>query len=314
MKNRPVVLVTGCNGFVGFWLIDILSNKGYDVIGLDNSENSNVSGIKYRKVDILNLQAVADVIKEFKPDYIFHLAAISYLPEADKSPRNSLMINILGSVNLFEAVKEYSPKSKLLYVGSSKQYGNVSKNGISENDISAPSNFYAVSKHSGELIGKQYAHDFGLHFYFARSFNHTGPGQSPLFVCSDWASQVAKIALGKSPPIIKVGDLESTVDFSDVRDVVTAYVSIVEKGKAGEVYNVCSGRGVDLHWILSYLIEKSSIKITIQEEIDRKRSHSTNRHLTGDNSKLKSDTNWENQFSLERTLDELYEYWIEKLK
>jgi GDP-4-dehydro-6-deoxy-D-mannose reductase len=314
MKNVPIALVTGSNGFVGFWLVDLLLKKKYRVVGLDYLQSSNISGIEYTQIDILKSQAVSDLINEIQPDYIFHLAAISYLPHADKSPQNALMINIAGSINLFDAVKKHSPKSKLLFVGSSKQYGNISKDKISENDTAEPSNFYAVSKQCGELIGKQYAHDFGLQFYFARSFNHTGPGQSPLFVCSDWASQVAKISLGKMPPLINVGDLNSTVDFLDVRDVVAAYVSIIENGKAGEVYNVCSGEGVDLRWILSYLISKSDIEITIQEDIAKKRSHSTNKLLTGDNSKLKNETGWENQIALGRTLDEVYHFWIKELK
>jgi GDP-4-dehydro-6-deoxy-D-mannose reductase len=116
------------------------------------------------------------------------------------------------------------------------------------------------------------------------------------------------------PPVIIVGDLMSTVDFLDVRDVVAAYVSIVENGKAGEVYNVCSGEGVELRWILSYLISKSDIEVTIQEDIEKKRSHSTNKLLTGDNSKLKNDTGWKNRIAMEITLDEIYEFWIKELK
>ena len=146
-----------------------------------------------------------------------------------------------------------------------------------------------------------------------RSFNHTGPGQSPRFVCSDWARQVAAISRGIADPVITVGDLSATIDFSDVRDVVDAYRLILERGKPGEVYNVCSGNGVDLSWILGYLCDKAPVPVVVKHADGKLRAHKSSVKMIGSHEKLTGHTGWRPAIPLQRTLDELFAWWVEEL-
>lgn len=311
MNNHPVALITGSNGFVGQWLADLLQLNGYKVIGIDNTDISRNDKIDYEKVDILESSKLSVLIEKTQPELIFHLAGVSYLPDADRSPSRSIEINVLGTLSLFESVRMACPSSKILFVGSSKEYStNVNATVITEDIHPAPENFYGISKYCGEMFGQQYVRQFGMKIYLTRPFNHTGPKQAPLFVCSDWAKQIVNIERGIASPTLLTGNLESTIDFTDVRDVVDAYYKIVKHGKAGEVYNICSGVGYTLEWILTYLTSKSSKKITIQQESAKQRNHATNRYLTGDNSKLKKHTGWNYTIPLEKTLDDLYDYWL----
>jgi GDP-4-dehydro-6-deoxy-D-mannose reductase len=144
---------------------------------------------------------------------------------------------------------------------------------------------------------------------FSRSFNHTGPGQSPRFVCSDWAKQVVAIIHNQAEPTLSVGNIETIIDFTDVRDVVQAYIAILEKGKSGEIYNVCSGIGFELKWILGYLISKSSKPISIQSLDKKIRTHKTNNKILGDFSKLHSHTEWKPAIPFKQTLDDTFNFW-----
>jgi GDP-4-dehydro-6-deoxy-D-mannose reductase len=304
-------IITGSNGFVGKWLADLLQASGYHIFGIDNAETSRNPSIEYAKVNILEKDKLCNLFASVKPEMIFHLAGVSYLPDADKSPLSSIEINVLGSLSIFEAARIASPSSAILFVGSSKEYSsNINATVITEDIHPLPENFYGITKYSAELFGQQYVRQFGMKISFTRSFNHTGPGQSPLFVCSDWAKQIVNIERGLSEPVLLTGSLESTIDFTDVRDVVDGYYRILKYGKAGEVYNVCSGRGFTLEWILTYLTEKSSKKIEIRSEQSKQRGHATNRYLTGDNSKLMKHTGWKCTIPIEKTLDDLYEYWM----
>jgi GDP-4-dehydro-6-deoxy-D-mannose reductase len=164
-----------------------------------------------------------------------------------------------------------------------------------------------------ELAGVQYVQQYGLDVRFTRSFNHTGPGQPPRFVCSDWAKQVAEIALKKSSPHISVGDLSPTIDFTDVRDVVRAYAAILEHGKKGEVYNVSSGRGIALETILSHLLKKCATPIAVDRDASKIRANKTSIKITGDHSKLTRDTGWNPAIPIEQTLDDIYRDWMGRL-
>jgi GDP-4-dehydro-6-deoxy-D-mannose reductase len=313
MSNQSVALITGSNGFVGQWLADLLQFNGYKVFGIDNADFSRNQKIDYEKIDILEVTKMAGIIEKTQPELIFHLAGVSYLPDADRSPSKSIQINVLGTLTLFESVRVNCPSSKILFVGSSKEYSsNVNATVITEDIHPSPENFYGISKYCGEMFGQQYVRQFGMKIYFTRPFNHTGPGQSPLFVCSDWAKQIVAIERGLASPVLLTGNLESTIDFTDVRDVVDAYYKILMHGKAGEVYNICSGIGYTLEWILTYLTKKSSKTITIQQESAKQRNHATNRYLTGANLKLKKHTGWNYTIPMEKTLDDLYDYWLKQ--
>jgi GDP-4-dehydro-6-deoxy-D-mannose reductase len=303
-------LITGINGFAGHHLADLLSRRGRRVVGIGIEQVCSLADVSYEMVDITDCDSVAGALGRIQPQEIYHLAGVSFPAEADRTPRPALEINITGTVSVIDAMKRFCPKARLLVVGSSKEYDINAEGLVSENATPNPANFYGISKYATELIGLQYHRQYGLDIRFTRSFNHTGPGQSFLFVCSDWARQVAMADCGRSPAEIRVGDTGFEIDFSDVRDVVAAYVLIMEKGKSGQVYNVCSGRTQKLSAVLEYLIGKSTKKITVTSEEKKLREVKTYRKLAGDNSKLRRETGWEPSIPFEKTLDDLFDYWV----
>ena len=307
-------LITGSNGFVGKWLIDHLHSKRFDVYGIDLQKRSNYPSVTYYPLDILDTKKITPLIAELKPHMIFHLAGVSFLPDADHSPRQSIDSNISGATAILEAIRTGSPDSRLLLVGSAKEYSDsILSDGVTEETPPQPTNFYGISKYAGELLGLQYCRQFGIDVRCTRSFNHTGPGQSSRFVCSDWARQVAAIGLGLTEPLVTVGDLNATIDFSDVRDVVVAYFLILDKGKTAEVYNVCSGNGIDLSWILGYLVNKTSRPVTVQYIDEKRREHKSNVKMIGSHRKLTDHTGWVPTIPLRQTLDEMFDWWVRKL-
>jgi GDP-4-dehydro-6-deoxy-D-mannose reductase len=315
MTATGKTLITGITGFVGKWLSEYLISKNLEVYGVDRWAQCPYDGVKYQQIDILNTSLLGKFLQRVQPDTIYHLAAISFLPEADLSPAHALEINIMGTVSILDALKQYCPSAKILLVGSSREYSDeINSEQVSEAIHPSPTNFYGISKYAAELIGQQYHRQYGLDIRCTRSFNHTGPAQSPRFVCSDWAKQVASIELGLTDATISVGDLDSVIDFTDVRDVVRAYYSILENGTSGRVYNVCSGKGVSLQWILRFLISKSTKEITINSDEKKLRLHKTNTIMLGDNSLLRNETGWKILVPFEKTLDDLYDYWLRCLQ
>jgi GDP-4-dehydro-6-deoxy-D-mannose reductase len=306
--------ITGINGFVGKYLSEYLAAQGWKVAGMDRCPTCSCPGVSYFEGDILDTAALVQLLFSIRPQQIFHLAGISVPGDADASPRNALDVNIMGAASVLDAVRQACPSSRTLLVGSSKQYSDaVVSDAIAEETLCRPTNFYGISKYAAELIGLQYVTQYGLDVRCARSFNHTGPGQPPRFVCSDWAKQAAAIELGKAEPLIRVGDVEPAVDFTDVRDVVRAYHCIMEKGGAGEVYNVCSGRAIALKELLAMIVAKSGKRIVIEQDAARLRQHRTGIKTVGDHAKLTRATGWKPEIPLSKTVDDLYRYWLTSL-
>jgi len=307
-------LITGINGFAGHHLAALLARHGRQVTGIGIEQVCSLDNVTYEMVDITDCDSVADAFGRLRPQEIYHLAGVSFPAEADRTPRPALEINITGTVSVVDAMKRFCPKAKLLVVGSSKEYDINAEGLVSEESLPNPTNFYGISKYATELICLQYHRQYGLDIRFTRSFNHTGPGQSHLFVCSDWARQAALAACGLGPAEIRVGDTGFEIDFSDVRDVVGAYVLIMEKGRSGQVYNVCSGRTQKLSAILEYLIGKSAKKIAVSREEKKVREVKTYRKLAGNNSKVRRETGWEPSVPFEKTLDDVFDYWMREIK
>ena len=307
-------LITGINGFAGRHLHELLAKKGRRVVGLGIEQICDLPDVQYEMVDITDCDSVAQALKRLAPDEIYHLAGVSFPAEADRTPRSALEINITGTISVIDAMKRFCTGGKLLVVGSAKEYDINAEGLVSEESIPNPTNFYGISKYATELIGQQYCRQYDLDIRFTRSFNHTGPGQSYLFVCSDWARQVAMAECGFGPAEVRTGDCGVEIDFSDVRDVVNAYWLIMEKGKKGRVYNVCSGRTRKLSGILDYLVKKSSKRIKAIREEKKLREVKTYRRLAGDNARLRAETGWKPAIPFEKTLDDLYEYWLREIK
>lgn len=306
-------LITGITGFAGGHLKEFLRKKYIDVFGIaDPKFPSDEKGIYV--LDIRKFKALKEIVRNLKPDFVFHFAAISNVSKSWLNKRLTFQTNFFGTLNLLEAIKLASPDSKTLLVGSAEMYGNVPENKqpIKENFPINPINPYATSKAAQELLGKLYRNGEELNIYFVRSFNYTGPRQSENFVCSDLARQIVRIEKGLSPPIIKTGNLEIKRDFSDVRDVIKAYYLILTAGKKGEIYHTCSGKSFRIREILDILLSYTNKKIKIVEDTRKKRKHDIP-VLHGNFEKLRNDTGWEPEIPIEKTLFDLINWWRLKL-
>jgi GDP-4-dehydro-6-deoxy-D-mannose reductase len=306
--------ITGASGFVGRFLLQALKERGHTCFGTTYPDHPEAVKPLCRngvcKLDIRNKERVEAALRTARPDWVFHLAAVSNVGYSWTYRRETLETNILGTFQVLEGVKTAAPDARVLFVSSSDVYG-VSKQldrALLENDPVDPVNPYAYSKISGEQLCRFYSHIEGLDIVVSRSFPHTGPGQSKDFVCSDWAYQIAAIEQEKIKPVIHVGNIEVKRDFSDVRDTVKAYIALLEKGHSGEMYNVARGRSIALKDILYILTDSSSCRIDI--EVDQSKLRKVDiPDLRGNHHKIKAHTGWEADIPLSRTLTDLLHFW-----
>lgn len=302
-------LIIGAAGFVGYYLANELLNNGDEVYCTKlNHEKIDNSKAKVVDLDICDAMAVKTVLAEVKPDAIYHLAAQSSVALSWKRPALTAQINIVGTINVLEAAREIVPEARILLVGSSEEYGPINLDRqIKEDDISNPKNIYALTKLSVEHLGKMYAQAYKMNIFMTRSFNHIGPRQIPQFVVADFASQVAKIEAGEQEPIIRVGNLESYRDFTDVRDIVCAYRIIVNKSQTGEVYNVGSGHAIKIRDILDILLSESKVKISV--EIDKSRFRPIDiKKIEANVSKIES-LGWTRRYAIKDTIIDVLNYF-----
>jgi len=296
---------------VGGYLREFLKSRRFDVWGTAYPERPQHSlEENLFHLDIRSERDIFKCINRAKPDWVFHLAAVSNVRHSWERRKETFETNLLGTSNLFEAVRRYAPRARVLFVSSSDVYGaeRSSNQPLDEKAEVLAMNPYAYTKLSGELLSEFYTRVENLDIVITRPFPHTGPGQSADFVCSDWAYQIARIEKGDGKPEIKVGDISVQRDFTDVRDVVKAYAILLEKGKRGEIYNICSGKSYSLESILHMLLSFSSQSIEIR--VDSQKMRKTEIPvLVGDNRKIKSELSWKPTIPMEKSLRELLDFW-----
>lgn len=312
------VLITGAVGFVGNYLIEHLKKQNlYEIYGtklLFEKEQDN--NINYLNLDIKNKEEVEKVISDVKPDIIFHLAAQSSVKMSWENPVETINININGTINLLESVKNNNPKCVILLIGSSEEYGTSIKghDDIKEDTICMPENIYAISKYAIEHIGKTYHKAYGMNIIMTRSFNHIGPRQSSTFVVSDFCKQVALIEENQTlPKVIEVGNLEAYRDFTDVRDIVKAYTLLITKGIPGEIYNVGSGKSYQISSIITKILKNTDENIEVKVNQNKFRPIDIPK-ITANIDKLKNDTSWNQEYSIDETIKDTLGYWRQKVK
>src|SRR5690349_9013559 len=262
------VLVTGVTGFAGSHLVDYMLTRGdSEIYGIQRwrSRTENIEHFAGRitmlECDLRDATSTRDTLEKVRPDWIFHLAAQSFVPTSWIAPTESLTTNVLAQVNLFEAVRHLGLKCRIQLACSSEEYGLVHGDElpIRETNPLRPLSPYAVSKVTQDLMGFQYWKSYGLDIVRARAFHHTGPRRGDAFSTSTFAKQVAEIEIGRREPVVMAGDLKPVRDFSDVRDIVRGYWDLLERGVAGEVYNLCSGLEWTIERMLTFLISQSRV-------------------------------------------------------
>ena len=306
------VVIIGAAGFVGHYLIDHLYEQyGWSIVATKmKAERLEKEGIKVRDLDILELDEIAELLKEEKPDYIFHLAAQSSVALSWKNPQLTVDINIKGTCNVLEAVRMWDYKPRLLLIGSSEEYGWIlpEESPVTETTPVRPGNIYAATKACQNMLGTIYAKAYGMDVMMVRAFNHIGPNQLPVFVVADFCSQVAAIEKGQKEPVIRVGNLAAKRDFTDVRDVVRGYGMIMLSSQSGATYNVGRGSSIAINEILQKILSMSNVPITV--EIDEQKFRPVDiPDIVADVSLLEKDTGWQAKIPIEETLEETLEYW-----
>jgi GDP-4-dehydro-6-deoxy-D-mannose reductase len=315
-------LITGITGFAGSHLAEFLlaEHPDVEVFGtyrwrsrMENIEHLRAK-IKLLETDLRDYSSVARALERARPDFIFHLAAQSFVPSSWSAPTETLTTNISAQTNLFEAIRALGLDPVVQIACSSEQYGLVhpDETPIKETNPLRPLSPYAVSKVAQDFLAYQYFQSYGLKAIRTRGFNHTGPRRGDVFVTSNFCSQVAAIELGLQEPVIRVGNLEAIRDFTDVRDMVRAYWLAVNHAKPGEVYNIASGTGIHIREMLDRVLALASVKVTIEVDPARLRPSDVE-ILIGDSSKFRADTGWEPRIPFEQTLRDLLAYWRETL-
>lgn len=305
-------LIIGAAGFVGNYLIDHIQRNCIWSITVTKMKHEMVSwtGVDVRNLDILDFDEVKALIDDVHPDYIFHLAAQSSVALSWKNPGLTVDVNIKGSLNVLDSIRELNLNPSVLLIGSGEEYGHVkeNENPIDEDNTLRPGNIYAVTKACQNMIGSIYASAYGMNVMMVRAFNHIGPNQMPVFVVSDFCKQIVEIENNLRKPIIQVGNLSACRDFTDVRDVVRAYVLLAEKGASGETYNVGTGGAISINDILNKIIEFSKVPVIVEVDPQKLRPLDVP-IIEADITKLKKCTGWIPEISLETTLQETLEYW-----
>ncbi len=304
------VLITGSGGFVGNHLIAYLRSQGIEQYhGIIRYDETPQDSCTYN-IDMADEAQLLPVLEEATPDVIFHLAAQASVARSWSDPRETLFTNIGCQLSLFLCLIRLGLRPRVLIVGSADEYGIVRPQElpISETHPLRPTSPYAVSKVAQDMLALQYYLSHGLHTVTVRPFNHIGPGQSPQFVASSFAKQIAEIEAGLREPVLLVGNLAPRRDFTDVRDVVRGYYDIMQRGVAGEAYNLGSGASIAVGDLLEQLIALSTAEIEVRVDEARLRP-SENPDLVCDYSKLKKTTGWTPSYSLRQTLVDLLDYW-----
>lgn len=291
------LMITGHQGFVGTAAV---ARTGAD--GLVDSDG--------KSIDLKDAKAVARAVASNPPDHVIHLAAQTFVPDAFRDPRDTYEVNFVGTHNLLTALKQIGFKGRFLFVSSSDVYGPLVETDLpaTESTPLNPLNPYAVSKIAAEALCRYWCLAERMDIVVARSFNHIGPGQSPRFALADFSKTIVEIRKGLRDPVLSVGDLDVTRDFTDYRDVIEAYLRLLDRGRTGEIYNVCSGREHRLKDAVYDLARLAGIGITLTIDPARCRKASQRRAL-GSAEKLKKDTGWTPVIRWEQSLTDMLNFW-----
>jgi GDP-4-dehydro-6-deoxy-D-mannose reductase len=305
-------LITGATGFVAGHLADALAAAGHDVLGLARSAGSRYGPAPFPlySVDLLDTDETERALRDARPGWIFHLAGYANPGRSFRDPTGAWVGNLSATQSLCEAVSRSGMQSRMLYVSSGLVYGDAGQGTYvcTEETPLRPASPYAASKAAADLFCYQQTRNPGLDIVRVRPFNQIGPGQSADYAAPNFARQIAAIERGEMPPVVATGDLGGQRDLTDVRDMVRAYIRLLEVGVAGEVYNAGSGQTYVIRDVLDRLIAKSRVPVKVEERADPDRAADTV-VSRADTRKLREATGWSPTYSLDQTLADILDDW-----
>ncbi|MDQ5825454.1 MAG: GDP-mannose 4,6-dehydratase [Chloroflexota bacterium] len=321
--NAPAALVralvTGAGGFVGKHLLaHLLDQTDWHIFRTTRSQGREAGDserVSTLACDLLDAAQAEQLVERVAPDFVFHLAAQSNVQQAFKDPEGTFTGNVVGQLNLLTALRVVVPHARILVACSSEQYGLVRPEDIpiDEDTPFRPNNPYAVSKIAQDALALQHFLSWGQQTIRVRAFNHIGPGQSENFVAAAFARQVARIEAGLQEPVLDVGNLEAERDFTDVRDMVRAYLLAITRGEPGEVYNIGSGKAHTIQSVLDTFLSGSKVPVEVRQDPARMRP-SDIPVLVCDATRFNQRTGWAPQIPLEQTLRDILDYWRERVR
>ena len=340
------ILITGANGFIGSHLTDFLIKKDFEIYALErpnqnyknlkqytvgkatfsNKEKLKIFGklieiptnnpkVKIIECDIKNTPLLEKIIKNLTPKFIFHFAAQPLVIPSWDDPVNTIETNVIGTINVFEPIKKFKVKTRVIVACTSAEYGTTTelRRPLKETDPLLAIHPYGISKIATELLTRQYFLNFGIEIINLRFFNQTGPRKVG-DACADFTSKIAKVELGLSEPIIEVGNLNPYRDFTDIEDSLQAIWLSALKGTPGETYNVCSGKKIQIREILNVALNFSKNEIEIKENTPLKLRKIDEDLIVGNNSKIKEELGWQPKIPIETTLNKMFDYWLDYYK
>jgi len=299
------ILLTGGNGFVAGYAAKELTAAGHNVVLSDHSfKEQDSDGIERIPADLVKQDAVESLVSKTSPDACIHLGGITSVVTANKDPVAVFNVNVTGTAILLEAFRKHRPDARILFVSTAHVYGQHEGDvPLKESAPLNPSNLYAASKASADLMSLTYASVSDMHIMTVRPNNHVGPGQSPDFVLGTFSAQIKAIARGEAEPVLHTGNLESTRDFTDVRDVVKAYCLLLQKGTKGQAYNIGSGTQVSIGDILRMMCKIENISPEIRQDPARMRP--ADRSPLLDTSRIMNDTGWKPAIPFDTTIRDI---------
>jgi GDP-4-dehydro-6-deoxy-D-mannose reductase len=311
------VFLTGATGFVGSHLVDLLLDQGHEIHALVHGESSHQPLVNHERLcpvmgDLLDALKLRNQIVSIEPDLIMHLAGQASPRQSWQKPALTFAINTGGTANVLDAAVA-AGRTRTIVVTSAEIYGQINENSLplTEDTLPDPMHPYGVSKWAAAQLVHLYWMKYGLPVIEARPLNHIGPRQALGFVVPDFASQVAEIMAGEREPLVVVGNLDVARDFTDVRDVVRAYLALAEHGKAGEAYLICSGKAVSIRVILDILLELAGVKVGIKDTVELLRPTDTPQ-IVGSFAKINADTGWAPIINLRQSLNDSLKEWEQK--
>lgn len=315
-----VAFITGLPGFAGSYLAEELLAHGYRVVGTmrEGESTHNLAAIEKHvtliEADILDAEHNRKLVRQFKPKFIFHLAAMASVGRSFEMERMTFLVNFEGTLNMLDAARAHDGLSKFVFVSSADCYGVFKPAGktLRESQPLNPISPYGIAKAAAEQAAHYYCRAYNLPVVVARSFNHSGPRQSDSFAIPSFAHQIAQIERGLKKPELLVGDLSAKRDISDVRDIVRGYRLLAEKGKPGTIFQLCSGRSVAMRRVLEMLLKLSRARISVRVDKTRLRKADIP-ILKGDNRKAVRELGYTPKHSLLCTVSDTLDYWRDEL-